>query len=60
MKDHFGFLGALSQKSKETCTVYKSGEIFAQYSHNVAIDVAKEINGVVVSDETGEVLYEFE
>jgi len=51
-------LESLSTKKPKTktATVYFDGKPFAQYSIEIAFEVAKEIGGLVIDDETGEVL----
>jgi len=52
------FLAALTTKKPKTktATVYFNGKPYAQYSLEIALEVAKEIGGLVIDDETGEVL----
>lgn len=52
------FLETLTKKKPKTktATVYFDGKPYAQYSLDVAFEVAKEIGGLVIDDETGEIL----
>lgn len=52
------FINAICNNEKfATATVYdRNNELFATYSKNTAIEVAREINGIAVDDETGEIL----
>ncbi len=43
-------------KKRKTATVYLGGKEFATYSVEIAKQVAEEIGGCVVDDETGEIL----
>ncbi len=46
-----------STRKVKTATVYKNGNEFAKYSYDVAFEVAKDIHGEVVDDETGEIIF---
>jgi len=52
------FIESLSTKKPKTktATVYFDGKPYVQYSLNIAFEVTKEIGGLVVSYETGEIL----
>lgn len=43
--------------TEPTATVYLNGENYATYSKSIAYEVAKELHGEVVDDETGEIIY---
>ena len=58
--DPFGFAAAFGVCSTKTATVYKNGEKFATYSLEFANQVAKEIRGCVMDDETGEIIAAFD
>lgn len=58
--DPFGFAAAFGVCSTKTATVYRNGEKFATYSREVAEEVAQEIRGCVMDDETGEIIAAFD
>jgi hypothetical protein len=49
-----------SDKKVNTATVYINGQEFATYSVNTAKMVAKDLEGIAVDDQTGEVIAFFE
>jgi hypothetical protein len=50
------FVATIGGKSTATATVYMNGSAYATYSKAIAIEVAKEIGGEAVDDDTGEIL----
>ena len=58
--DPFGFAAAFGVCSTKTATVYQNGEKFATYSIDFAKEVAQEIRGCVMDDDTGEIIADFE
>lgn len=58
--DPFGFISTIGGHSGKTATVYKNGAKFATYSREVAEEVAQEIRGCVMDDETGEIIAAFD
>lgn len=58
--DPCGFLSAIGGYTSKTATVYLNGAVFATYSRECAKEVAQEIRGCVVDDETGEIIAAFD
>ena len=45
-----------SNKKVKTAWVYVGERLIGEYSMNIALEVAEELNGIVVSTDTGEIL----
>ena len=59
--DPCGFFAAIDSTAKpKTATVYLNSTEYATYSRECAIEVAQEIRGCVVDDETGEIIAAFD
>ena len=59
--DPCGFIAAINNKEKvKTATVYVNSVKFATYSMECAKEVAQEVRGCVVDDETGEIVASFD
>lgn len=50
------FAATIGGKNTATATVYVNGNVYATYSKAIAIEVAEEIGGEAVDDDTGEIL----